>query len=217
MWFCSTAGSGLEEVRLFSLSLLATLGVLVDLNRSQKDQIGLFIGESNAIEGFFDSDSYNQALKAWKSLAKRRSLTLDGILQAHLILTQNHDLPQHQKGRWRTCQVMIGGKIAKPWYAVPELMAQWIIQYRGAKTEERIKQAHIAFEHIHPFIDGNGRIGRMILNYQRLKAKLPVLVIKEVEKYDYYEWFRGEDDYPGDPVLKKLAGQSLEREQVHNP
>jgi len=48
---------------------------------------------------------------------------------------------------------------------------------------------HINFEKIHPFIDGNGRIGRMLLNWQRVKLGLPVLVIKESEKQEYYKWF----------------------------
>ena len=51
------------------------------------------------------------------------------------------------------------------------------------------KASHIAYERIHPFIDGNGRTGRMFMNWQRLKAGLPILVIKEKEKQEYYKWF----------------------------
>jgi Fic family protein len=63
----------------------------------------------------------------------------------------------------------------------------------GAKAdynEEQIKQWHINFEHIHPFEDGNGRTGRILMNIQRLKIGLPLLIIHTgQEQQDYYKWF----------------------------
>lgn len=59
-----------------------------------------------------------------------------------------------------------------------------------ASTEEEMVQDHIAFENIHPFIDGNGRMGRILLNWQRVKADLPILIIRESERQEYYSWFR---------------------------
>jgi len=57
------------------------------------------------------------------------------------------------------------------------------------KNGKHIQLDHITFEKIHPFIDGNGRIGRIFMNWQRKKAGLPILVIKEAEKQKYYDWF----------------------------
>jgi Fic family protein len=48
---------------------------------------------------------------------------------------------------------------------------------------------HVKFEKIHPFEDGNGRIGRILLNWQRVKAGLPILTIYEKDKHAYYKWF----------------------------
>jgi DNA phosphorothioation-dependent restriction protein DptG len=57
---------------------------------------------------------------------------------------------------------------------------------------ERICKAyHIEFEGIHPFEDGNGRVGRILLNVHRISVGLPILIIHEgAEQMKYYEWFR---------------------------
>jgi len=57
-------------------------------------------------------------------------------------------------------------------------------------SEKLIKRWHIQFEKIHPFEDGNGRTGRILMNIQRLKVGLPILVIYDKEKFEYYKWFK---------------------------
>ena len=54
-----------------------------------------------------------------------------------------------------------------------------------------IKDWHIQFEHIHPFEDGNGRVGRILMNLQLLNEGLPILVIHQGEEQKrYYKWFK---------------------------
>ena len=76
---------------------------------------------------------------------------------------------------------------------VPILLSQLIenLEYRIeiSKDNEDIVKAilefHISFEKIHPFSDGNGRVGRLILNYSLLENDLPFLVIKKEDKSEY--------------------------------
>jgi len=57
--------------------------------------------------------------------------------------------------------------------------------------EERSKQIHVAFEDIHPFVDGNGRVGRILYNIHRIKLGLPIHIIHEGEEQkEYYKWFK---------------------------
>ena len=159
-----------------------------------------FLKESNAIEDVFDEDSFHQAIYAWEYLIAQDELTTSVILKTHKILMLHQPLMPNEKGYWRTVPVFVGGREAKPYHAVPELMRQWTLNANDLTANYRTKDPsrflsgltklhHINFEKVHPFVDGNGRIGRMLLNWQRIKLGLPILIIKNSEKQKYYEWF----------------------------
>ena len=93
-------------------------------------------------------------------------------------------------GKTRECDVWIGGKkkifISK--YIFIEQLNDLCAKI--LKEDMTSKEAHILFEAIHPFEDGNGRVGRILMNIHRLRLNLPILIIhtgKEQEKY--YGWF----------------------------
>lgn len=100
------------------------------------------------------------------------------------------------RGKYRGVPVVILGaenKFPQP-YLVPSLMEQLIVDYDGMKKDVHIIQAiaefHLRFESIHPFIDGNGRTGRLLLNLELIKAGFLPVNIKFTDRQKYYNCFK---------------------------
>ena len=150
-----------------------------------------WIRESNLIEGVDASIEDRRSYMAWIWF-KKQPLTLKTILKLHQKIMWVHlDSRRDQRGKWRTVNVRVGGRICSDWSEVKYLMIEWIVRHDLINMKEiEIQWAHIAFQKIHPFIDGNGRTGRMIMNWQRVHFGLKPLCIKASERQDYYEWFK---------------------------
>lgn len=149
-----------------------------------------FLRESNAIEGIFDDEALLHAKISWNFLSRFKHIDAAAINFAHLCLMQPFDLESKYKGAFRREPVWIGGHEGKPWYVVPELIDQWCrVANRKPRTEGEIISDHVFFENVHPYIDGNGRIGRMLYNWERLRNGFDLQVIKNKDKSHYYSWF----------------------------
>ena len=121
---------------------------------------------------------------------KKNHLNLDTILGLHKKIMRVHLKDRKdQLGKWRTVNVRVGNRICPEWQEVNYLIANWCRTKAFARTESEIKIAHVEYEKIHPFIDGNGRTGRMIMNWQRVKNGLKPLCIYNDDKQEYYMWF----------------------------
>lgn len=152
------------------------------------DRIREFLNESNAIEGVYGEDSLLQAEYAWAYLISQEEMNPSVILKTHKILMLHQPLHPHEKGYFRTEPVYVGGREGVE-HSLIEKSVQSLTQDMQLDPEDW-KAHHIRYEKIHPFIDGNGRTGRMFMNLERLRAGLPILVITELERFEYYKWFK---------------------------
>lgn len=147
-----------------------------------------FLEESNYIEGV--RDGLEQSVKAWAYAKTVKEMTHKAILKIHKVLMKGRLEPKYL-GHYRRQPVWIGGHEALSYHNL-ETALNALLYYLNLDelpTEYAIKQYHVMFENIHPFIDGNGRVGRILYNWQRIKHGYPIHVIKSSESYDYYKWF----------------------------
>ncbi|MDR3166116.1 MAG: Fic family protein [Synergistaceae bacterium] len=99
------------------------------------------------------------------------------------------------KGTYRTLEVAILGAShsPSPHYLIRERMEDLLRDYEKMKQNMHITKAaaefHLRFEGIHPFIDGNGRTGRLILNLELIKAGFLPINIKFTDREKYYDCF----------------------------
>lgn len=159
-----------------------------------------FLRESNNIEGVWDDLSLQQAIHAWEYLRSKPKLSAHVVLKTHKILMLHQPLHPDEKGYFRKVPVWIGGREGHPWWGVREEVIHWSQAMNNSTTDKYVETEeqkrglvvamHILYEKIHPFVDGNGRTGRMFMNWHCKKLGLPYLVIKEAEKRKYYDWFK---------------------------
>lgn len=122
------------------------------------------------------------------------------------------DKPE-DRGIYRKVPVRIIGTLHEPPqpYLIMPQMEQLLSDY-GDMTKnmhhiEKVALFHLRFEGIHPFIDGNGRTGRLILNFDLMQSGYPPINIKFADRLKYYETFNaffGENDLS--KMVKLISG-----------
>ncbi len=92
-------------------------------------------------------------------------------------------------GKFRNYQVSVGSYLAPDWHNIKNLIAQLVTftNQSNLNSVELAARAHYIFEKIHPFGDGNGRIGRLLMNYILWKNGYPMLIIEYKKRKSYYK------------------------------
>lgn len=222
----------LDELRPLSPGVLDKLKAQIDLqwtyNSNAIEGSTLTLRETHLIleHGFtiggkslrehFEVVNHKEAINYVEGLAARgKRLTAVDIRQMHqLVLTKIDD---ENAGRFRQSLVRIAGARhvpPEPW-AVPgqvDELLKWLRRNEALALHpiERAALAHHRFVAIHPFIDGNGRTGRLLLNLLLFQAGYPPAVIEKVNRRQYYAALAEADE--GKPRrLVNLVARACER------
>lgn len=162
--------------------------------------------ESNLIEGFDDPKADEAIIEAWRLLGNlandyKQAIKSDKAMVNNRIICRVHEVVvSHQDNQlsiWpgvyrdrSRVNVTIGGRPGLAPALIPAAMEKWLAELWDNSPREN----HIAFEKIHPFIDGNGRVGRLLMWWQEQQLEQTPTLVRDAEKQAYYEWFHDEED-----------------------
>lgn len=128
------------------------------------------------------------------SITSKEKITLEFILELHRLLMKGcYDETRYRKGErpgsFKKHDYVTGDGIGTP----PELVENELQEMLGEINEAEGKDVitiaaylHLRFEEIHPFADGNGRVGRTLLNYYLITHDHPPLILYNEDKKTYY-------------------------------
>ena len=170
-----------------------------------------FIPRDMSEREYYEVKNYRKAFNTL--LEADRKITTELIKKYNKDIMENlHDL----NGKFKTTQNLILGAEFEPTkpYLVPFEIEDWCnnLSYRleNAKTNEEkveiIMDQHIKFEKIHPFNDGNGRTGRLLIIHSCLKEDLEPIIIPKEEKGKYINLLASEN-------LKELTKWALQLQE----
>ena len=144
--------------------------------------------------------------------AKEQELTIEVILSLHKMLISN--IRDDIAGRFRKDNefVRVGSHIAPNPKEVVGRLEKMLAEYNATSHEniiKRIAKLHLTFEYIHPFCDGNGRIGRVINNYLLIREGFVPINIKFIDRNKYYEAFMEFDEKGATIIMEEIVGKAL--------
>lgn len=167
------------------------------MNKTDRDMLHEFVIQSNGIEGYTGEEFGPGSLHYDNHLKAAEMALSDRVWQPrelHFVLMHGL-LPIGQVGTYRTEDVWVGGNSAvSPGVHLLNHMERWEQMVVEGPSDTPISwtwNIHHEFECVHPFIDGNGRTGRLVLNALRVMNGLPWLTINVGgEQEAYYQLIR---------------------------
>lgn len=144
--------------------------------------------------------------------AKEEELSVLVILLLHKMLIGN--IQEEIAGRFRRGDewVRVGAHIGANPKDVERLVGEVFTKYfadRESNIIERISRLHLSFESVHPFCDGNGRIGRVLNNYALIREGYVPINITFADRARYYDAFKEYDKDGGIKTMEEIVGRAL--------
>src|SRR3972149_10032374 len=182
------------------------------LKETEKILLEQELSRNVSLREVYEAKNLARVVDYTRNKAKKIELTKKLILLIHKMLIGGIDDVIAGRFRQRGEYVRVGTHIGSPPEQVERLIDNILFEYLSDHTAyfiDKIAKFHLEFERIHPFIDGNGRIGRVIVNFQLLRCGFPRIIIRNKEKHDYYSAFREYDLLKNSKPMGKIIALSL--------
>jgi Fic family protein len=185
-----------------TLSLEETEKILLEIDLSR------FVSERE----IYEAKNLALVMSYIENKAKTVELSKDLMLLLHKMLLGNINSDIAGRFRKPTEWVRVGNYIAANPNDIEALLDDMLISLKKNPEEtiiKRIARLHLAFEHIHPFCDGNGRIGRVLNNFVLLREDYVPINIAFTNRADYYDAFKAFDASGDTSLMEVIVAKAL--------
>lgn len=186
------------------------------LKETEKILLELEVARNVTLREVFEAKNLARVMQYIRS-KQPEEITRETILLLHQMLLTN--IRDKIAGRFRKENeyVRVGTYIAPPPEHIENTIREILAEYSSDSETyfaDKIAKFHLDFENLHPFGDGNGRIGRVLINYQLYLLGFPGVIIRDKEKEYYYEAFATYRDNKNTKIMEGIITKAI-MESLH--
>ena len=182
------------------------------LKETEKILLDMEVSRDVTVREVFEAKNLARVVGYIRTKSQESEIDKEIILLLHQMLIGG--INDKIAGRFRTTgeYVRVGTHVAPAPEQVDRLMDALILEYTSDLNSyflDKIGKFHLEFETIHPFNDGNGRIGRVLINYQLQRLGFPGVIVRDREKKEYYQSFGDYRDSKNTKTIEKVLTLGL--------
>jgi Fic family protein len=182
------------------------------LKETERILLEMEVSKDLSLREVYEAQNLARVVHYIRDKSQEKDLDRELILLQHEMLIGGID--DKIAGRLRKTgeYVRVGSHIAPAPEQVEALLEQTLAEYSGNLNSyfiDKIAKFHLQFETIHPFCDGNGRIGRVLINYQLQRLGFPGIIIRDKEKASYYLAFKRYNEKQETKTLDRIIALGL--------
>lgn len=187
------------------------------LKETEKILLDMEVSRDVSLREVYEAKNLARVIGYIRNKSQETEVNREVILLLHKMLIGSID--EKIAGRFRKLgeYVRVGTHVAPAPEHVEKMIEAILLEYTSDLTNyflDKVAKFHLDFETVHPFCDGNGRIGRVLICFQLQRLGFPMIIIRDREKKEYYKSFAEYRDEKNAKNMEKVISLGL-MESLH--
>lgn len=182
------------------------------LKETEKILLDMEVSRDVSLREVFEAKNLARVIGYIRNKSKETEINREIILLLHQMLIGGIDDKIAGRFRGPGEYVRVGTHVAPAPEHVDRMIESIVTEYTSdlsAYFLDKIAKFHLDFETVHPFCDGNGRIGRVLICFQLQHLGFPMIIIRDREKKEYYKSFDDYRDNKNTKTIEKILSLAL--------